>query len=260
MLLFTPGRIPRGTSVHAIHQLVDRVTEHFGARGVMLAQMLIDPADVDVISEYLKCGFSKLAELVYLHRTAARRFTAPSIPAGLAMHTYSAQTHEQFSQAIRRSYESSLDCPALNGLRNIEDVIAGHKSGTEFDPNLWIVLTENQRPIAVLLLGRSHGDALELVYLGLAPEARGRGIGDWLMQLALMKVSKEGRARLSLAVDSSNAPALALYYRHGMKRIGARVALLKTLTEVIAPAAKSQIAASNDAELKLSPAPAPPVL
>src|SRR5438046_8328601 len=110
-------------------------------------------------------------------------------------------------------------------MRDVEDVISGHKASGEFDPDLWFVVSENQTAIGALLLSRSHGDSLELVYLGLAPEARGRGIGDWLMQLAIAKVIAQRRSHLSLAVDSGNAPALALYYRHGMKRIGSRVAL-----------------------------------
>jgi ribosomal-protein-alanine N-acetyltransferase len=70
---------------------------------------------------------------------------------------------------------------------------------------------------------------LELVYLGLSPDVRGQGVGDWLMKLALWRVASDRRGRLSLAVDSANAPALALYYRHGMKQIGTRTALLRDL-------------------------------
>ena len=35
--------------------------------------------------------------------------------------------------------------------------------------------------------------------------------------------------RLTLAVDSRNAPALKLYYRHGMQQIGAKTAMLRDL-------------------------------
>ena len=43
------------------------------------------------------------------------------------------------------------------------------------DPNLWFVISRDADPLATLLLSRSHGDALELVYLGVAPAARGSG-------------------------------------------------------------------------------------
>ena len=34
---------------------------------------------------------------------------------------------------------------------------------------------------------------------------------------------------MCLAVDARNTPALKLYYRHGMSRIGVKLALLKDL-------------------------------
>jgi ribosomal protein S18 acetylase RimI-like enzyme len=36
-------------------------------------------------------------------------------------------------------------------------------------------------------------------------------------------------ALLSLAVDARNAPALNLYYRHGLQRVGSKLALMKDL-------------------------------
>jgi ribosomal protein S18 acetylase RimI-like enzyme len=49
------------------------------------------------------------------------------------------------------------------------------------------------------------------------------------MQHAIATAAIHGRENLSLAVDSRNQPALRLYYRHGMRRIGSRVALLREL-------------------------------
>ena len=36
-------------------------------------------------------------------------------------------------------------------------------------------------------------------------------------------------ARLSLAVDSNNAPALKLYYRHGLQRVASKLAMMRVL-------------------------------
>jgi ribosomal protein S18 acetylase RimI-like enzyme len=72
-------------------------------------------------------------------------------------------------------------------------------------------------------------DTLELVYLGLTPAARGRGLGDLMMRRALALAAADGAGRLSLAVDSDNVPALKLYYRHGMQRVGAKLALMRRL-------------------------------
>ena len=143
---------------------------------------------------------------------------------------YGPETHALFGRTITETYRQSLDCPRLNGLRDIEDVLAGHKASGEFDPRLWGLLCEGDVPLGALLLARAApAGALELVYLGLTPEARGRGLGDVLMRRALAAAAAEGGARLSLAVDSDNAPALKLYYRHGMQRVGAKAALMRRL-------------------------------
>ena len=108
--------------------------------------------------------------------------------------------------------------------------MAGHKGTGEFDPSLWFVLMENHEPLGVLLLGPAvHADALELEYLGLTPAARGRGLGNLLMNLALLSVVRQNRAELTLAVDSRNVPAMRLYFRHGLRRIGSRTALVRQL-------------------------------
>jgi len=91
-------------------------------------------------------------------------------------------------------------------------------------------LTERSEPRGVLILSPTpYSDSLELVYLGLTPEARGRGLGAMLLELALWQVRRAGKRQISLAVDSRNVPALKLYYRHGLKRIASRTALIRDL-------------------------------
>jgi ribosomal protein S18 acetylase RimI-like enzyme len=149
---------------------------------------------------------------------------------------YTPETHSLFANGILASYQQSLDCPGLNGVRRIEDIVAGHKAGGEFDPRHWYVLvdrnqaSENTAPLGVLMLSKlPRGDSAELVYLGLAPEARGKSLGDWMMRRAFTTAASMGVARLSLAVDSINSPALKLYYRFGMARMGSKVAMMRTL-------------------------------
>ena len=152
------------------------------------------------------------------------------LPGGLMWLEYSPQTHPLFARAIGESYEYSLDCPGLNGLRDIQDVMAGHKATGDFDPAAWFVLVNQDVPLGAMLLSRiPRTDAVELVYLGLTPDSRGRGLADLLMRQALWATAWMNRSRLTLAVDSQNAPALKLYYRHGMQRTGSKIALMRDL-------------------------------
>jgi ribosomal protein S18 acetylase RimI-like enzyme len=93
------------------------------------------------------------------------------------------------------------------------------------------VLEESGTGRGVLLLNpTSVGSGVELVYLGLAPSARGRGIGDQLMRLGIGAGLHRGFSDLSVAVDSRNRPALSLYFRYGLVRAGMRSALVRNLT------------------------------
>jgi ribosomal protein S18 acetylase RimI-like enzyme len=231
MLLLSPPRVGRHVSDTAAPQLVEHVIAEFAAQGVQLAQVLIDPRDTSAIALYQSRGFENLAELIYLHR-AVRASNYPALPEGHHWTFYSPQAHGAFGRAIGASYAGSLDCPALNGRRGMEDVIAGHKAAGEFDPRLWHLLCADghDEPLGVLLLARSaRSDALELVYLGITPGARGQGLGELMMRQALAVAGAAGCGLLSLAVDARNAPALKLYYRSGMSRVTTRVALLRDL-------------------------------
>ncbi|MDQ3440796.1 MAG: GNAT family N-acetyltransferase [Planctomycetota bacterium] len=233
MLLLSPPRVSRPLSDTVAPELIEHVVTHFAATGVHLAQVLIDPRDTSAIALYQTCGFENLAELIYLHRTI-RGSNYPTLPGGTHWTFYSPQAHGAFARAIGASYAGSLDCPALNGRRGMEDVIAGHKAAGEFDPRLWHLLCAegHDDPLGVLLLARSaRSDAMELVYLGITPAARGQGLGELMMRQALAVAASSGCGLLSLAVDARNAPALKLYYRSGLSRVCTRIALLRDLRE-----------------------------
>lgn len=233
MLLLSPPRVSRPLSDTVAPQLIEHVVTHFAAQGVHLAQTLIDPREKSAIALYQHCGFTNLAELIYLHR-AVRGSKYPTLPDGHRWTFYSPQAHGVFGRAISASYAGSLDCPALNGRRGIEDVIAGHKAAGDFDPRLWHLLCADGHddPLGVLLLARSpRSDALELVYLGVNPAHRGQGLGELMVRQALAVAGASDCGLLSLAVDARNAPALKLYYRNGMSRVCTRVALLRDLRD-----------------------------
>ncbi len=217
-----------------ISAAIDSICVQFAPREVQLAQVLIEPSDQQTIDIYTGSGFVRMAELLYLHRTV--RQSAPSLPpppAGFNLDRYSSATHSGFAAAILASYQDSLDCPGLNGVRNIQDVIAGHKAAGEFDPNDWFLLTQLGHPMAVVLLNRTTPvDAMELVYLGVAPAARQKGLGNYLMQMALAQVRLRKLSALTLAVDSQNLPARRLYQRHGLQQMLSRVALMRDLVSL----------------------------
>jgi len=240
--LLSPNHLFETSQLEAAGHLIESVCTDYAASGSQLAQVLVEPSSSALRVLYRQHRFTEMAELKYLQAIPRPGRVAPDLPAEFSFEPYTAASHELFAAAIRASYRDSLDCPALNGMRDIDDVIAGHRAAagpageSEFDPRLWRVLLqrrpESPRPVpcGVLLLCRidTH-EAMELVYLGLASEVRRRGIGTILLRQALADAANDNRRRLTLAVDSKNQPALELYYRHGFQRVGDKIAMMRDL-------------------------------
>jgi ribosomal protein S18 acetylase RimI-like enzyme len=232
MLLLAPPYFATGEHRAAFEMLLEHVMGVYAGQGTQLAQVLLDPSDGEAIELYGAHGFGRLAELLYLQTTVRRAAAVPPVlPGGCGWRTYSDQTHALFARTIAATYERSLDCPALAGKRDIEDVVAGHRAAGEFRPELWCLLVgEGEGTLGVVLLAPAPPtDSMELVYLGLPPGARGRDLGDLLMRQALYATHAYGLPRLTLAVDATNGPALKLYYRHGLRRVHSKVALMRDL-------------------------------
>ena len=243
-LLLTSTRLPR-RAIEGLDAAIAAAIRHAcqsqKANGIHLAQILLPSAATKlagILTE--RCGFWPLADLLYLQKRCRRRGNGPiALPAGWRTEPYSAATHDWFRVAVARSYESSLDCPELSGRREIEDVIAGHKAAGEFRPSLWRVLLREDggghvTPAGVLLLsglGVAGTAGVELVYLGLTPEARGRGFGERLLSVAQAAAAATHGGTLALAVDARNTPALRLYRQGGLRQVQTRQAFLRDLRD-----------------------------
>ena len=238
-LILCPQILPRGVDTGLAAAVIDAAARDQGSRGCRMLQGLLETRAFGVHAAFSTAGFTRLAELLYLQQALHR--WPPSrklvLPPKMELHHYEPASHGLFAAAIERSYIGSLDCPALAGKRPIEDVIAGHQAAGEYHPEWWHVLVERSAnrtiPLGVLLLagiGRGAFNGVELVYLGLAPGARGRGLGDVLMHhAASIAYATPGRC-IMLAVDAENAPALALYERHGFRRLQSRIAMFRMLS------------------------------
>ncbi|NOK09804.1 GNAT family N-acetyltransferase, partial [Corallococcus exercitus] len=64
-------------------------------------------------------------------------------------------------------------------------------------------------------LKREDAETFELCKMAVAPEARGRDLGDALMRAALATARERGAKRMVLVTNSALGPALGLYRKHG---------------------------------------------
>jgi len=170
-----------------------------------------------------QAGFERLAVLAYLRRDVQPADGTAPLPSDLEWVNYGLLRHRLFAETIVRTYEGSLDCPGLAGLRTIDETLATHKRTGAFSPRWWHVAMREGRPAGVVLLNNLEGRG-EIAYLGVVPEARGRGVGRALVEQALRDTAEMGLPLMGLAVDTSNEPAVRLYAAAGFREIRRRLA------------------------------------
>ena len=82
-------------------------------------------------------------------------------------------------------------------------------------------LDTGREPVG-FVLSRAVEDEAEILTLALHPDLRGRGLSASLLSRHLDTLTQSGVRKVHLEVEEGNAPALALYRRHGFKQVGHR--------------------------------------
>lgn len=210
-----------------IVELLKHVLRAGSDHNLRLLQALLDPSETENESTVREAGFVHLADLLYLERKVPQGNTQINYPANIEWIPYGPKTHGQFAQTIENTYEGSFDCVGLNGLRDVEDIIETHKASGVFTPETWWLACIDSEPAGVILLSQvPHQSALEVVYMGVLPRARGQRIGDALLTKADQAARAGNFRTITLAVDETNTPAGRLYDRHRFQTTGKRRAFI----------------------------------
>jgi ribosomal protein S18 acetylase RimI-like enzyme len=220
--------------------LEDALTAHalelLRGRGTKIAQALLTTEEVPSAAPLLRHGFRHVTVLEFLRHPLDQQSEPHAFPDGdeaperLTYHAYDAATAERFHETLLRTYVDGLDCPELNHARGIADIIDGHQAHGRYDPQRWWLALENGRPAGVLLLNElPEWRSLDVSYLGVVPEARGRGFGRELTQRALTTARRLELPQVTLTVDRRNVPARNLYNRLGFEWFDERAVFLAFL-------------------------------
>ncbi len=136
---------------------------------------------------------------------------------------------DNFAKLVSSTYISTLDCPRLAEFRSAPQTLAGYQQSGAFTSQLWFRVFDRREPSGepvgcVILSDHSRSahatsGAIELVYMGLVPEARGRGLGRQMLQQAILLAGRFGAARMIMAVDQDNQPARLIYHQAGFGTI-----------------------------------------
>ncbi len=228
MVFLSSVRSP--SQVHQRAALLEHALAYLKEQDVDLAQSLL-PCDDQLGHEaHVNGGLLPLTTLLYMERSLARPFKSPPVPDGIELIPWTESMDETLGCILDATYEDTLDCPGLCGLRRTEDIILGHKSCGRQDPGGWILARIDGAFAGAILVNHSRNDDnVELVYIGLAPAARGRGLGAFLLQTLLARYSGSSFRRMTLAVDTKNLPAIQIYEALGFRGTGHRNAYIASL-------------------------------
>lgn len=178
--------------------------------GTRLVQALLTDGELPLAESLLRHGMRHVTHLAHLRHSLEGPLPGPS--ARLTWATYADANPNQFHKSLLASYEGTLDCPEVTGLRTLEEILEGHRRQGRHDPRLWWLASDGLGPVGVLLLApQPEFTAWELAYVGVVPRARRRGHGRDLVHKALAEARAGGAGQLFLGVDLRNTPAWRLY-------------------------------------------------
>ncbi len=227
--LFLPARPLTDEQKEDAVELLRTSTDAARRRGMRLLQVLVDEGTREIPEVLQRARFEFLTTLDYLERDVALHWRDGRAFAPVSWMTYAESRHDLFADVIRSTYESSLDCVALNRRRDIQDVLASHRATGQFHPGHWMIARgEAGEAIGVLLLAYvPERWSCDVVYLGLMPPYRGLGFGATLVRKAVQVAREMAASTLSLTVDASNVPAQKLYAAAGFRKTAAREAWVR---------------------------------
>jgi ribosomal protein S18 acetylase RimI-like enzyme len=222
-----PGRTaalwPPAAENPAANVLMQAAGSFLDQHDVALTQILLGSPH-GAISDSLQATVQLLSEggyywLAYLQYLVAEKPLFPSISPTLPLRfeSLAGEQPERLAQLIEQTYVGTWDCPAMDGIRSMTEVLASYRATGRYQKQLWFFVQHQGHDIGALLLTpHGSGEVWELVYMGIVPAARGHNFGCHLVQQALWQTARGGGQRLVLAVDESNGPALAAYHRAGL--------------------------------------------
>lgn len=209
-------------AVGLLEQLIRQVKAH----GVIQIQAILDGTD-SVANDIVElAGFKPLAELqqlvLSLSKTSETTFASdPKLPSGKRWQLARDIRRKDLTDLISETFVDTLDCPALNGLRSVEDVLDGFLDGQRLEDqmNWWLLEAENKY-LGCVFVNQLPIGATELAYMGLSRSVRGRGYGKLLLDKGIQSARMIGSEMMVAAVDTDNWPAVRLYLQTGFQEHG----------------------------------------
>ncbi len=228
-LIWPPQAVESATRAQTEDALVCGALAWLRQRGAKLVQSLLTDVETVLAPPLLRNGFRHITRLLYMRHNL--RSVPSEVQGGrVRLVRYSECEPAELGRTLLRTYDGTLDCPEVNGVRTIEEVLEGHRAQGHHNPARWWLALREEEPVGVLLLAEMfEWPGWDVSYVGVVPEARRHGIGRTLMLEALHRAQKAGVDQLTLSVDARNDIACQLYERLGFVRFDERAVFLAIL-------------------------------
>ncbi len=150
--LFWPPQLEAGQVELTAYQLAEAVINDLDQTAIELTQVFLSAPDLATIKVLRHVGFRHVADLLYMSCESERFPLAAPEPCELEFVPYHGTQRGRLMQLIERTYEATLDCTALNGVRDIDQVINGYQGTGVFRPENWLFVRNQGRDVGLLLL------------------------------------------------------------------------------------------------------------
>ena len=234
-----------GLSESVALALMTRIDAFLTEKAVRVAQSLLSNEQSVEAERLAMAGLTYATDLLYLVAGTAQ-FPREAPATGLNFVTLDQVGRARLMAVVERTYHETLDCPQLNGVRSIDEVLAGYQAAGQFSPRRWLLARQSgaldqadgNEPLGaaalddvgcLLLADHPEHGQFEIIYMGIVPEARGREVGQRICQWAEWLTREAGREWLVAAVDAANRPAVAMYAAAGFSIVERRSVFLRIL-------------------------------
>lgn len=135
-------------------------------------------------------------------------------PESISTRPVAEHTSADVAAAVTRSFEGYL-VPIRMTAQGFERRFRGE----DLDPFASRVLSNEDGSLIGVLLVARRGWTSRIAAMGLAPEARGKGLGRWLLNRAVAEARARGDRAVLLEVIEQNTPAVRLYESAGFRSL-----------------------------------------
>ena len=198
--------------------LYEEATHVVDAPGIWIGQSLLETDQDEQSQELAHHGFPRLTDLVFMNRSVPALLEGAESVAPPDMELWASEPFDEstngadFAALVEQTYESTCDCPELNGSRDGWESLESHRQSGSHSPDLWRLFRHEGQPAGLLLLTEHPPEAVwEVVYFGVSPQFRGFGFGKRVLDAGIDLAQKNGILEIVLAVDVRNSPAMRLY-------------------------------------------------